>query len=114
MIIQEMTDKTILQEIGERVATYRLNKNMTQEELAREAGVSLPTINRLENGHTTQLTSLLRVLRVLDMVNNLDALLPEPVISPLERLKMNGRKRFRASKPRDENNRTKWSWGNDE
>ena len=51
MIIQtEHTDSRILAELGERLARYRLNRNLTQDQLAREAGVSKRTIVRLEDG----------------------------------------------------------------
>ena len=113
MTIQAMTDAAILQDIGARIARYRLNRNMTQEALAKEAGVSLPTINRLEKGHSTQLTSFLRVLRVLNIADNLDALIPGPVESPLQKLKMQGKKRRRASGTKDKNDTHEWSWDED-
>ena len=70
--------------LGQRIARYRLNRNMTQSALAGEAGVSLPTVQRLEGGHSTQATNLIRVLRALRLLGNLDNLVPEPVATALK------------------------------
>lgn len=113
MITVDMPNEAALKQLGARIAAYRLNKNMTQQNLATEAGLSLPTIQRLENGHSTQLENLLRVLRALNMSQNLDALIPEPVISPIQKLAMHGRKRRRASSSGKRKRSKRWSWGSD-
>jgi putative transcriptional regulator len=110
----ELTDKRVLAELGERVARHRLNRNLTQHQLAREAGVSKRTVVRLENGQSSQLTNLLRVLRALHLLTNLDTLLPLPPASPIEALKTKARERRRASpastKP---SSSPTWTWGDD-
>lgn len=110
----ELTDRRVLAEWGARLARYRLNRNLTQDQLAREAGVSKRTIVRLENGESTQLTNLVRILRALGLLDNMDALVPTPLTSPVEALKEKTRERRRASpaskKPRAN---TKWTWGDD-
>jgi len=112
-----MTDSAVLAELGERVARHRLERNLTQAELAKEAGISKRTLIRLEAGESTQLTNLVRVLRSLGLLENLDALVPPPVPSPIEQLRTKGRERKRAS-PRTDEERSKepdkWTWGNDE
>lgn len=109
-----MTDKTILAEIGDRLAKYRLHRNLTQGELAREAGVSKRTVVRIEGGESTQLTNLIRVIRALDLLKNLDAFIPPPAPSPLEQLRVQGKQRKRASpkpkKPPQSKASTKWTW----
>ena len=96
----EGTDTVVLEQIGQRVASARLLCNITQQDLAEEAGVSRSTVRRLEAGESTQLTAFIRVLRVLDLLANLDLLLPAPSVSPLQALKSEGQKRQRASSPR--------------
>ncbi|MCP4092328.1 MAG: helix-turn-helix transcriptional regulator [Planctomycetes bacterium] len=96
----EGTDAVVLEQIGQRVASARLQRNITQQDLAKEAGVSRSTVKRLEAGESTQLTAFIRVLRVLDLLAGLDLLLPAPRISPLHALKSEGQKRQRASSPR--------------
>jgi|GEM_PF-288936 len=90
------SDKAILEEIGERVAKQRLNRNLTQVQLADLAGVSLSTVNRMEAGHSSQIANLIRVLRALNLLSNMDALIAEPTISPMQQLEMAGKQRQRA------------------
>ena len=90
------SDQAVLTELGARIARHRLERNRTQAELAEEAGISRPTVARLEGGASTQLSSLIRVLRVLGLASNLDALVPPPVPSPIDALRRQGRRRQRA------------------
>ncbi len=112
---ERATDRTVLTRLGERISEYRLSRNMTQAQLAKEAGVSKRTVLRLESGESSQLTNLVRVLRALGLVGNLDKLVPEPLASPLAALKAKGRTRKRASgrtgKPGGPS--TGWTWGDD-
>jgi len=108
------TDQAILKEIGERVAMVRLNQNLTQANLAEQSGVSKRTVERLEAGESVQITSLIRLLRSLGLQQRLEVLFPEPVASPMAQLKLQGKKRRRASS--NEYRRCKgtgWSWGNE-
>ena len=108
-----ISDDALLKQLGERLLQYRLNKNMTQAALAKEAGVSGRTINRIEHGHSTQLSNLIRLLRSLDLIQNMDALIPELAPSPIQQMKLRGKNRKRASSPAREESET-WSWGEDE
>lgn len=92
-----MTDTAALAVLGERIARHRLERNWTQAELAKEAGVSRRTLIRLEGGESTQLTNLIRVIRALGLLANLDELVPPPVPSPLEQLRSKRKRRKRAS-----------------
>ncbi len=92
------TDEAILEELGKRLAAARLERNLTQFDLAEQAGVSKSTVQRLELGAAaTQLSGFIRVCRVLGLVEHLDAFIPEPAVSPMAQLKQQGRKRQRAS-----------------
>ena len=109
-----LTDAAALSELGSRLARYRLQRNMTQAELAREAGVSPSTIARLEGGESTQLTNLIRVVRALDLLGNLDVFVPPPAPNPIELLEMQGRQRQRASSRAKEDGAASdepWTWG---
>lgn len=95
------SDEAILSELGSRLAALRLAHNLTQAALAQEAGVSKRTIERLERGEVgTRLPVLVRVLRELDLVEKLDALVPPAFPGPIELLQTGGRGRRRASRPR--------------
>ena len=96
-----ITDERALGELGRRLARARLDRNLTQAAMAAEAGVSRSTVSRLEAGESTQLTNLLRILRALGLLQNLDALVPPPTVQPLQMLERRGviapaqaRKRF--------------------
>ncbi len=110
----EDTDGRILAELGERIARHRLNRNLTQDQLAREAGVSKRTVVRLENGQSSQLTNLIRVLRALNLSGSINAVVPAPLTSPIEALKAKTRERRRASPSGKKlKSSPKWTWGND-
>ena len=97
MNFDAMSDKAILAELGERLSRRRLNRNMTQEELAVASGVARRLVQRLEGGRGCSLENLMRILRALGMLGQLDAFLPEAEISPLQMAKTRGRERLRAS-----------------
>lgn len=110
----EMTDSAVLAEIGDRLSRLRLQRNLTQAQLAREAGVSKRTLIRLESGESSQVTNLIRVLRALGLLGNLDAFIPRPLPSPIEQLRSRAKERRRAS-PRAKKSApsSKWTWGDE-
>lgn len=112
-IASQLTDEAILQELGERLTRTRIERNLTQAALAEQAGVSKRTIERLESGEVaTQLSGFIRVCRVLGLVENLEAFIPEPAVSPMQQLKQAGRKRQRATgKTAAVGTPKKWTWG---
>ncbi len=114
-IAKQATDAAILTEIGRRLARLRLEKNLTQVQFAEQAGVSKSTVQRLESGDVSpQLSGFIRVCRVLDVIERFDMLVPEPVPSPVEQLKLGGKRRKRASKVKTTKPAPKkWQWGNE-
>lgn len=113
--LESTSDDATLNELGSRIARYRLNGNSTQDALAREAGVSKQTVHRVEHGHSIQVSNLIRILRALGLLENLEALIPEPAISPIQQVRMDGKRRQRASSASARRDRkTTWSWGDEE
>lgn len=113
-IENQLTDDQVLLELGARFSRHRLSLNLTQADLARRAGVGLRTVQRLEAGSVgTQLSGFLRVCRTLDLLNRIEALIPESTPSPIEQLRQHGRQRRRASgKPLHvAEDPAKWTWG---
>lgn len=94
-----------------RLENIRLARNMTQVQLAREAGVSPRTIGRLEKGMGVSMDTFIRVLTVLGVQQNLEALLPDPTVRPVERIGIGGNERKRARPGPSGNAPTTWSWG---
>ena len=112
----QLNDDVILESLGERIAAIRLSLNLTQEELAEEAGLGVRTLQRLESGESaTRLSGFLRVCRVLGLLENLDTFVPEPPQSPMELLKYRGHQRQRATGSRvAEKPEKEWTWGDGE
>ncbi|MDH4126939.1 MAG: helix-turn-helix domain-containing protein [Gammaproteobacteria bacterium] len=96
--------------LGRRFERLRLSKNINQSALAEEAGVSRRTITRLENGEGVSLDTFVRVMRALGVAERLDALLPDPVTRPVERIRLGGRERQRARTTKSPGTET-WHWG---
>lgn len=113
----QTSDATVLDELGSRLARTRLERNVSQEQLAADAGVSKSTVERIETGREVKLSSFVRILRGLDRLEILDQLLPEPLPSPIERAKLQGRRRQRAAEPRRKEEAEQpgpWRWGTDQ
>ncbi len=114
-IKKSLSDNTILREIGERIAKHRLNRNLTQGDLSKKAGVSKRTIQRVEHGNSVQMTNMIRILRVLELVENVEILVPRPLVSPIQKLKRKGKRRKRASSVKSQaKEKSQWSWGDEE
>jgi transcriptional regulator with XRE-family HTH domain len=118
----EMGERAILGEIGHRLARRRLASNLTQATLAERAGVSKRTVERVEAGESAQLSSWIRILRVLDLVDGLELLVPDPGPSPMDLLKLRGKERrrargkpvlYRSSDAPAPRLRDEWKWGDD-
>jgi transcriptional regulator with XRE-family HTH domain len=114
-ITRQATDEAILRELGARIERTRLERNLTQARLAEEAGISKRTLERIESGGVgANLSAFLRVCRAFDVVERLEALLPEVTVSPMTQLKLQGRKRQRASRPKPPSTKpSTWTWGDE-
>ena len=108
-----LTDDALLVELGAGLERARLERNLSQAQVAEQAGISKSTLERLEGGSSSQLANLIRVLRALDLLEGLNQLLPETPFSPIEQLKLRGKTRQRASSPKTERagKTTTWRWG---
>ena len=106
-----LTDDAVLAELGERIAGRRVEMQLTQAAVAEQAGIAKRTLERMEAGQTSQLSTLVRVLRVLDAASGLDGLIPESGPRPMDLLKQKGKVRQRASGKRTAQATGKsWRW----
>jgi len=105
------TSEAIASELCRRLEEIRLSQNISQDTLAYEAGLSRSTIARFANGKAASLNSFIRVLQALHLSDHLAALLPDPNVRPVERVKFAGAERRRASRKRKAENT--WKWGDE-
>ena len=112
-ITKQIPPHIILQELGQRLARRRLDLGLTQAEAADEAGVGKRTVERIEGGGDTQVSTLIRLLRVLELVEGLDQLVPKAKLRPLDLLKLKGKQRKRASSRGTDKPTDKWQWGDE-
>jgi transcriptional regulator with XRE-family HTH domain len=96
MNMETASNEAIRRELGKRLQSERLNRNITQKALAEKAGISRRTLVGAERGEPFTLDTLLSILRVLGCLAQLDLFLPEPEISPVQLSKLKGKQRKRA------------------
>jgi len=97
-----------------RLESIRLSRNITQAQLAEEAGVSPRTIGRLEKGQGVSMDTFIRVMMALGIQQSLEALLPDPTVRPIERVGIGAGERKRARPTQSNVERLTWSWGDGE
>ena len=107
--MKNMTATALAEEIGERLKQARLNRNLTQSEVAALAGVARKTVLNAEKGKV-QLDIMIAILMALDLTEQIDLFLPTQDISPLQLAKLQGRKRQRASGQRNNKEKETLEW----
>jgi len=70
---------------------------MSLEDIAKSAGISRQTLHLLLNHGKGTITNLITVLRSINELERLSSLLEEVLPSPLQIIRMEGKKRQRAS-----------------
>ena len=95
---QELTDKQIIDILALRFKDYRIRKHYTQKELAIKGGVSLNSIQKIEQGEWVSMRVLLPALRALKLTGNLEMLIPDVSFSPIQLLQKQGAKKQRVKK----------------
>ena len=117
---QTASPQQSIQALGHQLEQLRLSKNLSQAAVAAEAGVSRRTITRMEAGETVSLDTFVRVLKVYGVAERLATLFPEHTVRPIERVKLGGKQRKRASsvtRPASssvaEPSQQPWSWADE-
>lgn len=81
------TDREIQEVLGQRLRALRKARGMSQQEAAERADLARSTVHEAEAGNNPTLNTLVRLLRVYGRLGALDTFIPEPTISPMERLR---------------------------
>ena len=117
-ITAQLTDDAVLAELGARIGATRLALNLSQQEVAALGGIARKAVQRVEAGQPITTTNLVRVLRSLGLSDSLDQLVPEPLPSPVDLLKLHGKARKRASGKKrrrapESGEPRAWRWGDE-
>lgn len=107
----KMSDAAIVKQLGDFIKHTRLQQNITQAQLADMAGLNRWTISQIEKGESVTITTLIQVLRALDVLYVLNHFEINDEISPIEyaRLKEKKRQRVRSKgTEKDKNEDTGW------
>ena len=112
MDLYSHTDNMILLKIGEFIRRQRLERNISQKELAASAGVAISSIAALERGESVSLKTLIPLLRALGSLHLLSDFLKEPEISPIAYAKQldSQKTRKRASATKNTNDKSESEW----
>ncbi len=93
-----MTNAAIAAELGARLERLRLERNIPQQILADEIGITPKSYRQMISGGG-KLENMIAALRALDCLQQLDNFLPEQPPSPLAQLKLKRKERLRARQP---------------
>lgn len=112
-INSENNNSAVLIELGARIKRNRIDMQLSQQDFAAKTGISTRTLSAAENGEDIRLSNLLRILRTLGCLENIDLLLPELAFDP-ESYRTLGKERKRVSRTSEGKDTSKWKWGDEE
>ncbi len=99
-----MSNPAVLMRIGQRIKETRIRQHITQEK--NWHGFRRKPLDRcanIEKGKSVSLPSFISVLRSLGLLENLEQLVPEIRVSPIELKKLQGKKRYRVRHLKQDN-----------
>ncbi len=96
-----VTSADLEQLLGSHLRALRIRRNFTQRALGERANVALGAVRNAESGSGATIRTLVRILKVLERTDWIDALAPQVSMSPLQVLTSRSRRpRQRASAAR--------------
>lgn len=110
--MQELTSKAILSNLAGRVKNYRLDMNLSQTEFAKKAGISVRSIINFESGLDVKLSNFIKILKALELSDNLEVLVPDVSKRPSSYIKEKQKQRVR--KVSDKKVDYGFKWGDEE
>jgi len=98
-----LSDTAIEKAVGNFIKVTRQRQNKTQAEVAKQANMSRSTLSLLERGENVNLSTLIKVLRVLDQLQVLNNFEVIERVSPIalakeDRVKMRRVRKSKSSK----------------
>ena len=99
---QALSDNKAVEQLGKELRRMRLERNLSQAEVAMRAGLDRTTVVKLEAGRAATLLTVVQVLRAMDRLELLDAFHEAPKATPMMLLeaeeKYQRKQRKRASR----------------
>ena len=100
-----------IRELGQKIKTYRIMKELSQQDLEDKTGVSKRSISRLEQGESVQVDNLFKILLALDLGDNIELLVPDQTKRPSFYLDTTDNKPKRVRKKTEKN---EFKWGDEQ
>ena len=92
------SDSAIEKDLGIFIKQTRKKLNKTQVEVAQAANINRSTLSLLERGEAGTITSLIKILRVLEQLDVLKAFEVHKQVSPLTLAKLEQKQKQRVKK----------------
>lgn len=100
-----------IKELGQKIKTYRIMNEISQQDLEDKSGVSKRSISRLEQGETVQVDNLFKVLISLGLEDNIELLVPDQSKRPSYYLEKTESQPQRVRKKTEKKD---FKWGDEE
>ena len=100
-----------IKELGQKIKTYRVMNQMSQQDLEDKTGVSKRSISRLEQGESVQVDNLFKILLALGLGDNIELLVPDQTKRPSYYLDNQENKQKRVRKKTETK---EFKWGDEE
>lgn len=110
-MIFKKTNQEYMKELGQKIKTYRVMNELSQQDLEDKSGVSKRSISRLEQGESVQADNLFKILIALGLEDNIELLVPDQTKRPSYYLEKSERKRQRVGKKSE---KREFKWGDEE
>ena len=89
--VQRKSTQIVQCDLGDRLRDLRVRMALTQAELATLANVAIKSVQSLEAGRGSKLSTFIAVLKALGCIDDLQAVAPRPSVSPMKLLKQQQR-----------------------
>lgn len=108
-----LTDEDMIKEFGKRYEIIRLQKRLSDNDVAKKGGISKDAIHRLKNGSNINLSNFIKILRGLDELDSLEKLII-PKKEPISIRDLNPKKTpKRIFKSKKSSTNIDFKWGDD-
>jgi transcriptional regulator with XRE-family HTH domain len=91
MTWNELDNQEVIAAIGKYIKKLRLERNITQEDIAKLAGVGVVSINKIESGKSVTMSILVPVIRELGLLVKFGDFFGDPIVTEPEKQRKRAR-----------------------